>query len=89
VTKRHDGQWLDPRVEEVRQMTRRQTRGDIARALLAYGAFGASRVVSEGDDARALARLNELQAKLPDERGVAIRRLIRGLKRIQEEEAST
>ena len=63
-------------------MTRVLSREDLSRTLIMYGAFTVSAVMLDGDDAITFARLRRLRAKLQDERGVAIDRVIRGLERI-------
>lgn len=66
-------------------MTVRRTRADISRALAMYGAFTASAVVLDGDDAVALAHLRHLRARLHDERGDAVERAIHDLEKIVRE----
>ena len=64
-------------------MTRRTlSRKDLSRTLVMYGAFTASAVIMDGDDKVTLDCLHRLRAKLDDERGVAVERVIRELERI-------
>ena len=60
-------------------MTRALSREDLSRTLVMYGAFTASSLILDGDDARTLAHLRRLRATLDDERGDAVERVTRGL----------
>ena len=51
-----------------------------------YGAFMASAVILDGDDVKTLAHLRRLRAKLQDERGATVDRVIRGLENIMAQE---
>ncbi len=63
-------------------MNRIPTREELSRTLVMYGAFTASGRILDGDDQDALAHLKQLRARLDDERGAAVERVIRGLESI-------
>jgi hypothetical protein len=63
-------------------MKRVLSREEMSRTLVLYGAFTASGRILDGDDQGALAHLQRLRARLRDERGEAIDRVIRGLESI-------
>lgn len=63
-------------------MTRVLSREDLSRTLAMYGAFTSSGRILDGDDEETLEHLRRLRAKLPDERGEAVERVIRGLENI-------
>ena len=63
-------------------MNRVPTREELSRTLVMYGAFTASGRILDGDDQDTLAHLKRLRARLDDERGNAIDRVIRGLESI-------
>jgi hypothetical protein len=60
-------------------MNRLLSREDMSRTLAIYGAFAVSGKIMAGDDRATLAHLYRLRAKLRDERGYAIARVIRNL----------
>jgi len=62
-------------------MSRVPSREELSRVLVMYGAFASSgRIMDEDDDQATLEHLQRLRAKLDDERGEAIERVIRGLR---------
>ena len=63
-------------------MNRVPTREELSRTLVMYGAFTASGRILDGNDQDALAHLRRLRARLNDERGNAVERVIRGLESI-------
>ena len=63
-------------------MTRALSREELSRTLVMYGAFTASGLIMDGDDTRTLVHLRRLRARLADERGDAVGRVIRGLESI-------
>ena len=66
-------------------MTRRvPTREELSRVLAMHGAFTASGKIMDGDDQATLEHLRRLRAKLTDERGTVVERVIRGLEAIME-----
>jgi hypothetical protein len=64
------------------------SREQLSRTLVMYGAFTASGRILDGDDKGTLAHLRRLRARLKDERGDAIDRVIRGLQTIMAAEQS-
>jgi hypothetical protein len=58
------------------------TREELSRTLVLYGAFTASGWVMDGDDQKAIEHLQRLRARIDDDRGEAIDRVIRGLMEI-------
>jgi hypothetical protein len=69
-------------------MIRVPSREELSRTLAMYGAFTASGRILDGDDQDTLEHLRRLRAKLTDERGKAIDRVIRGLEAIIERSAA-
>jgi hypothetical protein len=63
-------------------MNRLPTREELSRVLVMYGAFTSSGKIMDGNDQDTLDHLRRLRAKLDDERGEAVERVIRGLERI-------
>lgn len=61
---------------------RTPSREQLSRVLAMYGAFTASGRIMDGNDRETLEHLRRLRAKLDDERGEAIERVILGLERI-------
>ena len=58
------------------------SREELSRTLAMYGAFTSSGRIMDGDDRETIVHLRRLRAKLDDERGEAVERVIRGLKSI-------
>lgn len=59
------------------------SREELSRTLVMYGAFTASGRIMDGNDRETLAYLRRLRAKLDDERGEAVARVIRGLEALR------
>ena len=74
---------------EIKKKTHVPSREELSRVLATYGAFTSSGRILDGDDLGTLAHLRRLRAKLTDERGDAIERVIRGLETIVQQSAST